>query len=88
MQIIRRYPLSLLCIALLWVLCFCHPPQTSMDGVPGIDKLAHVVMYLGTCGIMWWEYLRHHKVLRLRHAVKCTSPKLSSKARQASSSAL
>lgn len=69
MQIIRRYPLSLLCIALIWVLCFCHPPQTSMDGVPGIDKLAHVVMYLGTCGIMWWEYLRHHKALRLRHAV-------------------
>ena len=40
-----------------------------MDGVPGIDKLAHVIMYFGTCSIMWWEYLRCHSTLSMRKAV-------------------
>lgn len=66
---LRRYPLSIFCIALIWVLCFCHPPQTDMDDVPGIDKLLHVIMYFGTCSIMWWEYLRCHSSLRMRHAI-------------------
>ena len=27
----------------------------------GADKWAHVMMYLGTCSVMWWEYFRNHE---------------------------
>ena len=26
-----------------------------------IDKWTHMVMYLGTCSVIWWEYLRRHE---------------------------
>ena len=57
-QIVKRFPLTLCCIVLIWLLCFCTPPSTGLDQVIGIDKLAHIVMYLGTCGIFWAEFLR------------------------------
>jgi VanZ family protein len=31
-----------------------------MDDVPFIDKWTHLVMYGGTCTVMWIEYMRHH----------------------------
>lgn len=56
-----RYKFTLCCIALIWVLCFCTPPSVDgLDDVVGIDKVVHVLMYLGTCSILWWEYLRCH----------------------------
>lgn len=53
-----RYPLSLLCIALIWILCFCTTPHTPLDNVPLMDKLTHIVMYGGTCLVFWIETLR------------------------------
>lgn len=56
-----RYPFSLFCILMVLFLSFFHPPRTDMDGVEGLDKLVHVLMYLGTCSVIWWEYARRHK---------------------------
>lgn len=62
-NLIRKYPLSCFCIALIWVLCFCTPPHTPLDNVTLIDKWVHITMYAGTCSIIWYEYLRRHKSL-------------------------
>ena len=58
MKIVSRYPISSFCVALIWVLCFCTPPQTPLDDVPFMDKWTHIVMYGGTCSMIWIETLR------------------------------
>lgn len=58
---IVKYPLSSLCVAAIWVLCFCTPPHTPLDQVAFMDKWTHLVMYGGTCSVMWIEYLRCHR---------------------------
>jgi VanZ family protein len=68
MQIIRHlvkeYPLSLLCLALIWLLSLTpFFPETPLDGVAFIDKWTHLVMYGGTCSVIWFEYLRSHSRL-------------------------
>jgi VanZ family protein len=64
LHLLRRYPLSLLCVALIWFLClFVTMPETPVDDVPFIDKWTHLVMYGGTTSVIWWEYLRCHTVL-------------------------
>ena len=60
MKYLRTYPLSLFCIALIWFLCLFKPPSTRLDTIEGFDKVVHIVMYLGTCTVIWWEYLRRH----------------------------
>lgn len=63
-HLLRCYPLSLLCLALIWYLClFVNMPETPMDNVPFIDKWTHLAMYGGTTSVIWWEYLRHHSRL-------------------------
>lgn len=57
-QIIKSFPMTLCCILLIWLLCFCTPPSTGLNQVVGIDKLVHIAMYLGTGGIFWMEFLR------------------------------
>ena len=58
---VRRYPLSVLCMALIALLSFTpFFPETPLDGVEFIDKWTHLVMYGGTCSVIWWEYLRSH----------------------------
>ena len=63
-HLLRRYPMTLLCLALVWYLSlFIVIPETRMNNVPFIDKWTHIVMYGGTCTVMWWEYLRCHRRL-------------------------
>ena len=63
-RIIRQYPLSLLCIAVIWVLSLTPIfPETPLDGIDFIDKWTHLVMYGGTCCVIWWEYVRSHNSL-------------------------
>ena len=62
MKLLSRYPLSWLCILLIWVLCFCTPPHTPLDNVPLMDKWTHIVMYGGTCGVIWFENVRRGNV--------------------------
>ena len=57
----KHYPLTLLCIALVWYLSlFIVMPEMPMGDVPFIDKWEHLVMYGGTCTVMWIEYIRCH----------------------------
>lgn len=66
-QIVRKYPFSLFCILLIWVLSLApYFPETPLDDVAFIDKWTHLVMYGGTCSVIWWEYLRHHDILNRR----------------------
>ncbi|MBQ9357861.1 MAG: VanZ family protein [Prevotella sp.] len=65
--LLRHYPLTLLCLAAVWYLSlFIVMPETPMDDVPFIDKWTHLVMYGGTCTVMWVEYLRCHDTLHPR----------------------
>ena len=63
-RFIRKYPLSLLVIAAIVFLSLFNPPQTKLDTVTYIDKIAHVCMYGGLELIIWLEYLRHHAGLQ------------------------
>ena len=61
-QIVRKYPFSLLCILLIWILSLApFFPETPLDDIAFIDKWTHLVMYGGTCCVIWWEYLRSHR---------------------------
>ncbi|MBQ7419155.1 MAG: VanZ family protein [Prevotella sp.] len=58
---VRKYPFSILCIILIWILSLIpFFPETPLDDVQFIDKWTHLVMYGGTCSVIWWEYLRQH----------------------------
>lgn len=61
LRFVRKYPFSTLCIVLIWVLSLVpFFPETPFDDVAFIDKWTHLVMYGGTCSVIWWEYLRSH----------------------------
>ena len=61
-QYIRKYPLSVTCISLVWILSLLpFFPETPLDNVDFIDKWVHFIMYGGTCLIIWLEYVRKHK---------------------------
>jgi len=56
----KRYPLSLLCLALIFILSFTpFFPETPFDKVEFMDKWTHFVMYGSTTSVMWLEYLRN-----------------------------
>ena len=63
-QFVRKYPFSILCVILVWVLSLTpFFPETPFDEVDAIDKWTHLVMYGGTCIVIWAEYLHHHTIL-------------------------
>ena len=66
-QFVRKYPFSVFCIVLIWVLSLTlFFPETPLDDVQFIDKWTHLVMYGGTCSVIWFEYLRHHHTINWR----------------------
>lgn len=68
LQIVKKYPLSSLCLCTIWYLSlfFIPPEMPELENVAFIDKWTHLVMYGGTCSVIWWEYLRHHRQLNAR----------------------
>lgn len=62
-SILRRFPLTLFCVALIWYLCLFKPPSTSLGRIAGFDKFVHISMYLGTCSVFWVEYFRSRRTL-------------------------
>ena len=62
-RFIRKYPFSLLVIAAIVFLSLFNPPETKLDTVSFIDKIAHVCMYGGLELVIWIEYLRQHASL-------------------------
>ena len=59
----KRYDISVRCIGLVWILSLIpYFPETPLDNVVLIDKWTHFIMYGGTGGVMWLEYLyRNHR---------------------------
>ena len=58
---VRNYPISCVLIAVVWYLSlFFKAPETPLDNVLLIDKWVHLVMYGGTFGVLWIEYIRQH----------------------------
>ena len=69
-RFVRKYPFSLLCVLLIWALSLTpFFPETPFDNVQFIDKWTHLVMYGGTCSVIWWEYLRSHQQINWRRVV-------------------
>ena len=64
---LRTFPLTLLCVALVWYLCLLKPPSLRVRHFADTDKVVHVLMYLGLCGTLWWEYLRSTFRLSVAH---------------------
>lgn len=60
---LTHYPLSVVCIALIWYLSiwFMPPEKLFLNNVAFIDKWTHFVMYGGFCSVIWFEYLRRHR---------------------------
>ena len=65
---LKKYPLSLACIALIWYLSiwFSPPEEMELPSISFLDKWTHLVMYGGTCSVIWFEYLRHHRTLDVK----------------------
>ena len=60
-QYIRKYPFSVTCISLVWILSLLpFFPETPLDHVKFIDKWVHFIMYGGTCLVIWLEYVIKH----------------------------
>ena len=69
-RFVRKYPFSLLCVLLICVLSLTpFFPETPFDNVQFIDKWTHLVMYGGTCSVIWMEYLRSHHRIEWRKVV-------------------
>ena len=58
---LKKYPLSLTVICIIFYLSFFTPPKTGMENIPGIDKIVHICMYGGLCTLLWIEYFRYHR---------------------------
>ena len=59
--IVKTFPLTIFCVALIWYLCLFRPPHIrTLEGIPNFDKVVHCSMYLGTCSIFWLESFFHH----------------------------
>ncbi len=65
-DILRRYPLSWTCVAIIWVLCLIPIPETPLSGISMIDKWTHLVMYGGLCLVVWGEHAYWHTTLNKR----------------------
>ena len=66
---LKKYPLSLIIVAVIFYLSFFTPPKTDLEKIPNIDKLVHICMYGGLCFIIWIEYLRAHRAINWSHIV-------------------
>lgn len=59
-NILKSYPLSVLSVVVIWVLCLIPIPETPLSDINMIDKWTHFVLYGGLCAIVWAEYGRQH----------------------------
>lgn len=41
----RKYPVSLIIVAIIFYLSFFTPPKTDVEEIPYIDKVVHICMY-------------------------------------------
>ena len=61
---LKKYPLSIIVLAMICYLSFFSPPETNLEKVKFFDKIVHFLMYAGFCVVLWFEYfLTHEKVV-------------------------
>ena len=65
----KRYPLTTVCVIVIWVLCLMPIPETPLSHVRLIDKWTHLVMYGGLCTVVWAEQLKYYHKLAWPRAV-------------------
>ena len=59
---LRKYPFSVACIAVIWVLSLVpFFPETPLDDMEFADKWVHSLMYGGTTLVVWAEYWLSHR---------------------------
>ena len=59
-----KYPITTTLIIIIWILCLIPAfPETPLNKVALMDKWTHMVMFAGTFGIMWIEYIRNHDTI-------------------------
>ena len=56
----KKYPISCLLVAVIWVVCMVPVPETPLNEINLIDKWTHFVMYGVLTVVIWWEYKRRH----------------------------
>ena len=52
---IRRHPISVILILVIWYLSLFTPPKTELANVRFIDKWAHLLMYGSLAFVLWME---------------------------------
>lgn len=58
---IRNYPLSIILVVFIWIICLIPIPETPLDNVRLIDKWTHIVMYLVLSSVVGHERFRANK---------------------------
>lgn len=58
---IRRHPISVILILVIWYLSLFTPPKTELANVRFIDKWAHLLMYGSLAFVIWMEDWRVRK---------------------------
>lgn len=58
---IRRHPISVILILVIWYLSLFTPPKTELANVRFIDKRAHLLMYGSLAFVLWMEDWRVRK---------------------------
>jgi len=61
LTLLKRYPLSLLLIAIVTYLSFFTPPKTQLSEVTNFDKFVHFSMYFFLSSLLWLEHFRAHR---------------------------
>lgn len=62
---LKKYPVSLLIVAAVIYLSFFQPPSLDVSRLPALDKVAHMGMYAGLSGMLWFEFFRNHRLRRV-----------------------
>ena len=58
---IRRHPISVILILVIWYLSLFTPPKTELANVRFIDTWAHLLMYGSLAFVLWMEDWRVRK---------------------------
>lgn len=68
-NIIYRYPLSLLTIAVIIYLTLFYKSNDKTPTFQHLDKIVHFIMYGGLCSVLWFEYLCSHKRINIKNII-------------------
>ena len=68
-RFIKRYPLSLVVVAVILFLSFFKPPKEKIIDISNLDKFAHFCMYAGFCSVVWLEYFFSHRGVSYKRVI-------------------